>query len=297
MTGASSLSGTRGLDLFTACFKKNSKHRVSVQRRAVVPAGRTGDVAGHRRLVSFFLICSFLILPGIGLAAEPVISNSFFNVGLDNSGESGAPTVVLQIFLLMTVLSLAPAILIMVTSFTRIVIVLSLLRRALGTMQMPPNQVMIGLALFLTFFVMAPVWHKINQSALQPYLDKKIGNEQALQNAAAPLREFMFKQTREKDLALFVDIAKLQRPKNIADIPTTVLIPSFIISEVKTAFQIGLLLYVPFLIIDMVVASVLLSMGMMMLPPIMVSLPFKLMLFVLADGWYLLVGSLVKGFV
>lgn len=253
--------------------------------------------AGLRLVVTFFLICAVLILPCCGWTAEPVISTSFFNVGLDNSGESGAPTVVLQIFLLMTVLSLAPAILIMVTSFTRIVIVLSLLRRALGTMQMPPNQVMIGLALFLTFFVMAPVWHKINQSALQPYLDKKIGNEQALQNAVAPLREFMFKQTREKDLALFVDIAKVERPKNIADIPTTVLIPSFIISEVKTAFQIGLLLYVPFLIIDMVVASVLLSMGMMMLPPIMVSLPFKLMLFVLADGWYLLVGSLVKGFV
>jgi flagellar biosynthetic protein FliP len=197
----------------------------------------------------------------------------------------------------MTVLSLAPAILIMVTSFTRIVIVLSLMRRALGTMQMPPNQIMIGLALFLTIFIMAPVWHKINQSALEPYLAQKITNQEALQNAAAPLREFMFKQTREKDLALFVDIAKLKRPKNATEIPTTVLIPSFIISEVKTAFQIGLLLYVPFLIIDMVVASVLLSMGMMMLPPIMVSLPFKLMLFVLADGWYLLVGSLVKGFV
>jgi flagellar biosynthetic protein FliP len=247
--------------------------------------------------LTIFLVGAGLVAPSAGWGAEPVLSTSFFDVGLDNSREAGAPTVVLQIFLLMTILSLAPAILIMVTSFTRIVIVLSLLRRALGTMQMPPNQVMIGLALFLTFFVMAPVWHQINQSALQPYLDKKIGNKQALQNASAPLREFMFKQTREKDLALFVDIAKLERPKNVADIPTTVLIPSFIISEVKTAFQIGLLLYVPFLIIDMVVASVLLSMGMMMLPPIMVSLPFKLMLFVLADGWYLLVGSLVKGFV
>jgi flagellar biosynthetic protein FliP len=255
------------------------------------------DPASLRPALSFFLICALLIFPCSGGAAEPVISTPFFNVGLDNSAESGAPTVVMQIFLLMTVLSLAPAILIMVTSFTRIVIVLSLLRRALGTMQMPPNQVMIGLALFLTFFIMAPIWHKINQSALQPYLEKKIGNEKALQNALTPLREFMFKQTREKDLALFVDIAKLERPKNMADIPTTVLIPSFIISEVKKAFQIGLLLYVPFLIIDMVVASVLLSMGMMMLPPIMVSLPFKLMLFVLADGWYLLVGSLVKGFV
>jgi flagellar biosynthetic protein FliP len=273
------------------------KHLFSVQRRAGVGLRKAVDPASLRPALSFFLICALLIFPCIGGAAEPVISTPFFNVGLDNSAESGAPTVVMQIFLLMTVLSLAPAILIMVTSFTRIVIVLSLLRRALGTMQMPPNQVMIGLALFLTFFIMAPVWHKINQSALQPYLEKKIGNEKALQNALTPLREFMFKQTREKDLALFVDIAKLERPKNMADIPTTVLIPSFIISEVKTAFQIGLLLYVPFLIIDMVVASVLLSMGMMMLPPIMVSLPFKLMLFVLADGWYLLVGSLVKGFV
>ena len=237
-----------------------------------------------------------LLVPTNSWAAEPVIATPFFSVGLNNTESSMAPTVTLQIFLLMTVLSLAPAILIMVTSFTRIVIVLSLLRRALGTMQMPPNQVMIGLALFLTFFIMAPVWQKINQSALQPYLNKKISNQQALQYAAAPLRDFMFKQTREKDLGLFVNIGKLEKPKNVADIPISVLIPSFIISEIKTAFQIGLLLYVPFLIIDMVVASVLLSMGMMMLPPIMVSLPFKLMLFVLADGWYLLVGSLVKGF-
>ena len=248
------------------------------------------------RMVALVIVGVAILLPVSSWGAESDFSTPFFNIGLDADQQPGTPTVVLQIFLLMTVLSLAPAILIMVTSFTRIVIVLSLLRRALGTMQMPPNQVLIGLALFLTFFVMAPVWHKINQNALQPYLDQKIGNEQALKNAAAPLREFMFRQTREKDLALFVDIAKLQRPKNIADIPTTVLVPSFIISEVKTAFQIGLLLYVPFLIIDMVVASVLLSMGMMMLPPIMVSLPFKLMLFVLADGWYLLVGSLVKGF-
>jgi flagellar biosynthetic protein FliP len=174
--------------------------------------------------------------------------------------------------------------------------VLSLLRRALGTMQMPPNQVITGLALFLTFFIMTPVWNQINQKALQPYLDNQINQQQALQNAAEPLRKFMFKQTREKDLALFVNIAKVERPNDVTDIPTSVLIPSFIISEVKTAFQIGLLLYVPFLIIDMVVASVLLSMGMMMLPPIMISLPFKLMLFVLADGWNLLIGSLVRSF-
>jgi flagellar biosynthetic protein FliP len=221
---------------------------------------------------------------------------AFISIGMDQTQEPGKMAVVLQIFLLMTILSLAPAILIMLTSFTRIVIVLSLLRRALGTMQMPPNQVVIGLALFLTFFIMTPVWHQINNDALQPYLDKKIDQQQALKNAAEPLRNFMFKQTREKDLALFVSIAKVQRPGNVNDIPTSVLIPSFIISEVRTAFQIGLLLYVPFLIIDMVVASVLLSMGMMMLPPIMISLPFKLMLFVLADGWNLMIGSLVRSF-
>ena len=286
--------------MFADNFIKISNQICSVDIRRGISKWKTrcsDRRACLRYLMRLVIICAVFLMPNDSGGAEPVFSSPFFSIGLDNVQQPQGPTVVLQIFLLMTVLSLAPAILIMVTSFTRMVIVLSLLRRALGTMQMPPNQVMVGLALFLTFFVMAPVWHKINQSALEPYLAKKIGNEQALQNAMAPLREFMFKQTRKKDLALFVDIAKLERPQNIADIPTTVLIPSFIISEVKTAFQIGLLLYVPFLIIDMVVASVLLSMGMMMLPPIMVSLPFKLMLFVLADGWYLLVGSLVKGFV
>ncbi len=237
----------------------------------------------------------FLTPQSIG-AASADAAPAFISIGMDQTQEPGKMAVVLQIFLLMTILSLAPAILIMLTSFTRVVIVLSLLRRALGTMQMPPNQVIIGLALFLTFFIMTPVWHQINNDALQPYLDEKIDQQQALKNAAEPLRKFMFKQTREKDLALFVGIAKVQRPNNVNDVPTSVLIPSFIISEVKTAFQIGLLLYVPFLIIDMVVASVLLSMGMMMLPPIMISLPFKLMLFVLADGWNLMIGSLVKSF-
>jgi len=242
------------------------------------------------------VVVVFMLSPGDCRGQEPIVDTPFFTVGVDKDKGIAEPTVVLQIFLLMTVLSLAPAILIMLTSFTRIVIVLSLLRRALGTNQMPPNQVMIGLALFLTFFIMAPVWQKMNQEALQPYLEKKIDHHQAFSIAAQPLKEFMLKQTREKDLALFVEIAEVNRPRTVEDIPTKVLIPSFIISEVKTAFQIGLLLYVPFLIIDMVVASVLLSMGMMMLPPIMVSLPFKLMLFVLADGWYLLVGSLVKSF-
>jgi flagellar biosynthetic protein FliP len=286
--------------LFIHNFRKIIERFLPDQTRNcsnIVQASASSGRVKLWHLVTMLGLGSILLAPNISWGADPPIATPFFTIGLDNAEQSIAPTVTLQIFLLMTVLSLAPAILIMVTSFTRIVIVLSLLRRALGTMQMPPNQVMIGLALFLTFFIMEPVWQKINQSALQPYLDKKISNQQALQNVAAPLRDFMFKQTREKDLGLFVSIAKLEKPKNVADIPISVLIPSFIISEVKTAFQIGLLLYVPFLIIDMVVASVLLSMGMMMLPPIMVSLPFKLMLFVLADGWFLLVGSLVKGFV
>jgi len=228
----------------------------------------------------------------------PTAATPFLSIGInsDKAEDSGKLSVALQIFLLLTILSLAPAILIMLTSFTRIVIVLSLLRQAIGTHQMPPNQIVIGMSLFLTFFVMMPVWQKVNQQALQPYLEKKITQKQALETALEPVRKFMFRQTREKDLALFVDIADIARPKNIHDVPTSILIPSFIISELKSAFMIGFLLYVPFLIIDMIVASVLLSMGMMMLPPIMISLPFKLMLFVLSDGWYLVVGSLVKSF-
>ena len=226
------------------------------------------------------------------------VSTPFFSFGIseNQADESGDLNIALQIFLLLTVLSLAPAILVMLTSFTRIVIVLSLLRQAMGTQQMPPNQIIIGLSLFLTFFVMNPVWQKVNSEAIQPFYEKKINQEQALEKAIEPVRKFMLKQTREKDLALLVDISDMERPKNIDDIPTIVLIPSFIISELKSAFQIGFLLYVPFLIVDMIVASVLLSMGMMMLPPVMVSLPFKLVLFVLADGWYLIVGSLVKSF-
>ena len=161
---------------------------------------------------------------------------------------------------------------------------------------MPPTQIIIGLSLFLTFFVMTPVWQNVHQEALKPYLENKLSSSQALEKATIPIRGFMIKQTREKDLALLIGIAKMERPKNVDEVPTTVLIPAFIISELKTAFQIGFMLYIPFLIIDMVVASVLLSMGMMMLPPVMVSLPFKLMIFVLTDGWYLIVGSLVKSF-
>ncbi|MBW1991795.1 MAG: flagellar type III secretion system pore protein FliP [Deltaproteobacteria bacterium] len=202
----------------------------------------------------------------------------------------------LQLLLFLTVLSLAPALVIMVTSFTRLVVVFSFLRQALGTQQTPPNQVLIALALFLTFFIMAPVWQKIQQTAVQPYIEQKITATEALERGTQPLRAFMLKQTREKDLALFVSIARAPRPRNPREVRLTTLIPAFMISELRTAFEIGFLLYLPFLIIDMVVASVLLSMGMMMLPPVMISLLFKILLFVLVDGWNLVVGSLVTSF-
>ena len=202
----------------------------------------------------------------------------------------------LRVLILFTVLSLAPAILIMMTSFTRIVVVLSFLRQALATQNMPPNQLIIGLSLFLSFFVMAPVWQDINTNALTPYMEDKIDQDTAMERAEKPLRTFMFHQTREKDLRLFLELAKTAKPKTKAEVPTWVLIPAFMVSELKTAFTIGFMLYLPFLIIDMVVASVLMAMGMMMLPPVVISLPFKLLLFVLVDGWELVVSSLVKSF-
>jgi flagellar biosynthetic protein FliP len=218
------------------------------------------------------------------------------HIGIEKGGDPGDVSFLLQIVFILTILALAPAILIMMTSFTRLFVVFSFLRHALGTQQTPSNQIIAGLALFLTFFIMTPVWQKINSQALQPYLAEDISQEVALKAAVSPIRQFMFKQTRSKDLMLFVQMAKMEKPKNTTDIPMPVLIPAFVISELKTAFIIGFVLFVPFLVIDMVVASVLLSMGMMMLPPILVSLPFKLMLFVLVDGWHLIVGSLVKSF-
>ncbi|MGA0341886.1 MAG: flagellar type III secretion system pore protein FliP, partial [bacterium] len=198
---------------------------------------------------------------------------------------------------LLTLLTLAPALLIMTTSFTRFVIVFSFLRQALGTPQTPSNQIVVGLALFLTIFVMMPVYQEINENALQPYLDNRITQEIFLERTSIPVKRFMQQYTREKDLALFMKITNLPRPRTIDDVPVWVVIPAFVLSELKTAFQIGFVIYIPFLVIDMVVASVLMAMGMMMLPPIMISLPFKLMLFVLVDGWHLLVGSMVKSFV
>lgn len=202
----------------------------------------------------------------------------------------------LRLLVLLTILSLVPAILILVTSFTRVVIVLSFVRNALATQQTPPNQVLIGLALFLTFFIMAPVFEEAKVNALDPYLAGELPQEEAFELAAAPFKEFMFNQTREKDLALFVNMSDMERPETKEDIPLTVLIPAFIISELKTAFQMGFIIFIPFLVIDVVVASTLMSMGMFMVPPIMISLPFKLMLFVMVDGWYLVVKSLLESF-
>ncbi len=251
------------------------------------------------RFIKSAAIASLLLIAIISFShvqKADAASPPLFSIGFDDDRAPGEVAVVMQIFILLTVLSLAPSILIMLTSFTRIAIVFSLLRQAMGTNQLPPNQIVTGLSLFLTFYIMAPVWQTINTEALQPLIEKKISQKKAFNNAMDPIRTFMISQTREKDLAMLIRIAKIKRPANVDEVPTTVLIPSFIISELKTAFQIGFLLYVPFLIIDMVVASVLLSMGMMMLPPIMVSLPFKLMIFVLADGWNLIVGSLVSSF-
>lgn len=201
-----------------------------------------------------------------------------------------------KLLLLLTVLSLAPSILILMTSFTRIIIVLSFVRTSLATQQMPPNQVLIGLALFLTFFVMAPTFSEVYDEALQPLFEEEITLDEAYDRASTPMKEFMSKHTRQKDLALFMNYAEIDKPENIQDIPLTTLVPAFAISELKTAFQMGFMIFVPFLIIDMAVASVLMSMGMMMLPPVMISLPFKILLFVLVDGWYLITQSLLKGF-
>ncbi len=201
-----------------------------------------------------------------------------------------------KLLVLLTLLSLAPAFLIMMTSFARIIIVLSLLRNALGVPMVPTNQIIIGLTLFLTIFIMAPTYKLINEQAIGPYLNNQISMEEAQELGAGPLRDFMLRQTREKDLGLFLSLAGMERPEGPEDVPLHVVIPSFVISELKTAFEIGFLVFVPFLVIDMAVASILMSMGMFMLPPIMIALPFKLLLFVMVDGWYLVVKSLVESF-
>ena len=201
-----------------------------------------------------------------------------------------------KLLLLLTVLSLAPSILILMTSFARIVIVLSFVRTALATQQMPPNQVIVGLALFLTFFIMAPTFQEVNKEALQPLFAEEIGLEEAYDRASMPFKEFMSKHTRQKDLDLFLKYNQAEKPASVEEIPLTMLVPAFALSEIKTAFQIGFMIFIPFLVIDMIVASTLMSMGMMMLPPVMISLPFKILLFVLVDGWYLVMKSLLQSF-
>lgn len=231
-----------------------------------------------------------------GAFAHAQVTLPSVNLGFKTVDEPRELVNSLQILLMLTVLTLAPAILILMTSFTRIIIVLSFVRQALGTQNMPPNQLLVGLALFITLFIMSPFFNKINDEALQPYLNKQIKQEVAIDRALTPIRAFMFNQTRDQDLGLFVNLSKIEKPRTRSDVPTHVLIPAFIVSELKTAFQIGFIIYLPFLVIDMVAASVLMAMGMMMLPPVIISLPFKIMLFVLVDGWTLIVGSLVKSF-
>jgi flagellar biosynthetic protein FliP len=218
------------------------------------------------------------------------------NVSVADTTSPQDVSVALQVLFLITVLALAPSIMVMVTSFVRIVVVFSFLRRALGVQTMPPDQVLVGLAIFLTLFIMRPVIVEINDTALQPYLAEEVQFQEAVQRAGQPVRTFMLSQVKEKDVALFLRIAEAPRPETVDDLPYEVIIPAFITSELKAAFIIGFVLYIPFLIIDMVVASTLLSMGMMMLPPIMISLPFKIILFVLVDGWELLVKQLVLSF-
>ena len=245
------------------------------------------------RNLLLFIILILLVLPQI-LPAQSALPK--VTIGLDKSSDPADFVPTMQIIFLITILSLAPSIIIMMTSFTRIVIVFHFLRQSLSTHNVPSNQILIGLSLFLTFFIMRPVISEVNEKAVQPYLSKQISQEEALDRASSPIKAFMLKQARKKDIQLFIELRGQGKPKSAADISMLTLIPAFIISELKTAFQIGFLLYLPMLLIDLVVGSILLSMGMMMLPPVMIAMPFKLLLFVLVDGWYLIVESLVKGF-
>ncbi len=247
------------------------------------------------KIFVLFLILTTTFAWGGMVPFAEALSLPSIQLGVDDVEDPEKVSSALQILFLLTILTLAPSILILTTSFARIIIVLSFLRQAMGTQQTPPTQILIGLGLFLTLFVMGPTWTEINDKALQPFLNEEISQTDALKKAEIPLKTFMLRQTREKDLSLFVEISGDQ-PATNEDVDIRSLIPAFIISELKTAFQIGFLIYIPFLILDMVVASILLSMGMMMLPPVLVSLPFKLMLFVMVDGWYLTVGSLMRSF-
>lgn len=258
--------------------------------------GHTLHITPRIRRVLCFVLVLLVTASVVSVAQDKVLPFPKLSVEVGKASKPEDVSVTLQILFLMTILSLAPALLILTTAFTRIIVVFHFLKQAMGTAQMPPGQVLIGLALFLTFFVMGPVWGKINETALQPYLDKKMSLEQAYEIGVDPLREFMFKQTRDEDLGLFLKMSNSEKPNNRSEVPMQALIPAFAISELRTGFQIGFILFIPFLIIDMVVASILMSMGMMMLPPVMISLPFKILLFILVDGWHLIVSSLMMSF-
>lgn len=245
-----------------------------------------------KRIISLLIISIFLFIENSSTAQElPTLK---LELATSDKPQDIAGT--LQLLGIVTVLALAPSIAVMVTSFTRIIVVLSFLRSSLGTQQIPPGQVITALALFLTFFTMFPTFSQIEKISWQPYIKGEITFQDAIERGIKPLREFMFRQTRENDLALFVKLSKIPRPNTRDDVPTYVLIPAFMVSELSTAFQMGFMLYLPFLVIDMIVASILMAMGMLMLPPVMISLPFKLLLFVLVDGWSLVMNSLVQSF-
>ena len=244
---------------------------------------------------ALFAALAFLLLPVLAGAQEPTLPTLTMQLAAGQA-EPGQVSVLLEILFLLTVLSMAPAILLTMTSFTRIIIVFHFLRQAMGVQQVPPNQILASLAIFMTLVIMMPVGTQVYDTALVPYMDEQIGFQEALNRAQVPMRAFLFKHTREKDLSIFYSISNQPRPQTKEDVNTMTLVAAYTISELKTGFQIGFLIYIPFLILDMVVASILLSMGMMMLPPVMVSLPFKVLLFVMVDGWNLLVGSLVNTF-
>jgi len=255
------------------------------------------NINNHKKFLFITITILFIFFFNtLYVLAEPQVTIPKLSLGIDEAQTPSEVSNSIEILLILTVLSLAPSILIMTTSFTRIIIILSFLRKALSTQTTPPNQVLIGLALFLTFFIMAPTLTEINQQAVIPYTNGELTFEEGIDNAVEPLRQFMFKQTRQKDIALFVNFLEIDTPKTLEDIPTKALIPAFIISELKTGFGVGFLLFIPFIVIDMVVASTLMSMGMMMLPPVMISLPFKILLFIMVDGWNLIIKHIILGF-
>lgn len=247
----------------------------------------------HLLRVSAALLVLTVIFAPLAVQAVGLPTVTF---GVEDADSPQKVSSALQILFLLTILSVAPSILLMTTCFTRIVIVLGFIRQALGTQNMPPTQIIIGLSLFLSFFIMSPTLNEINDKALQPYMKETISQQQAIDNAIEPMRKFMFNQVKEEELALLAEITLDNKPLDEASIPTMTLIPAFMLSELKRAFTMGFMIYIPFLVIDMIIASILMSMGMMMLPPVIISMPFKLLLFVLVDGWGLVVGSLIKSF-